>query len=133
MFITLLTILMLEYYLWFCFATKSNGDNRQSTCGSKPSSGGGLMAHVSLDQPEGHLNFHKEDCFFLGRPESYPGAHDDDGEGDVDLEDVESQGPIELELEEDDGVVSRLLGHLRPRPQGPVDHDVLCQVERLHA
>ena len=57
---------MLEYYLWFCFAAKSNGDNRQSTCGSKPSSGGGLMAHVSLDQPEGHLDFHKEDCFFLG-------------------------------------------------------------------
>ena len=52
-------ISMLEYYLWFCFATKANGDNRQSTCGSKPSSGGGLMAHVSLDQPEGHLNFHK--------------------------------------------------------------------------
>ena len=75
----------------------------------------------------------KKIVFFFGRPESYPGAHDDDGEGDVDLEDVESQGPIELELEEDDGVVSRLLGHLRPRPQGPVDHDVLCQVERLHA
>ena len=41
--------------------------------------------------------------FFFGRPESYPGAHDDDGERDVDLEEVEAEGALEGELHEDHG------------------------------
>ena len=53
--------------------------------------------------------------------ERYPGTHNDDGEGYVDLEDVEAKGAVELELEEDDRVVSALLRDFRNRPHGPVD------------
>ena len=41
-----------------------------------------------------------------------PGAHNYDCERDVDLEDVEAQGAVELELEEDDRVVACLFCHL---------------------
>ena len=45
-----------------------------------------------------------------------PGAHNYDGERNVDLEDVEAQGAVELELEEDDRVVARLFCHLTKNP-----------------
>ena len=53
--------------------------------------------------------------------ETNPGTHDDDGEGYVDLEDVEAKGAVELELEEDDGLVAALLRDLRHRTHRPVD------------
>ena len=56
-----------------------------------------------------------------GAGDGDPGAHNDDSERDVDLEDVEAKGAVELELEEDDGVVAALLRRLRRRPHRPVD------------
>ena len=85
------------------------------------------MTHVCLDQPEGHLEQNggggveeqlgdgDKLCQHdggEGKDEGDPGAHNYDGERNVDLEDVEAQGAVELELEEDDRVVACLFCHL---------------------
>ena len=44
----------------------------------------------------------------VDQPEGDPGAHDDDGERDVDLEEVEAQGPVEGEVDKYDGLVASL-------------------------
>ena len=44
----------------------------------------------------------------LHQPECDPGTHDDDGERDVDLEEVETQRPVEGEVDEYDRLVASL-------------------------
>ena len=44
----------------------------------------------------------------LDKPEWDPGAHDDDCERNVDLEEVETQRPVESEVDEYDRLVASL-------------------------
>ena len=101
-------------HLGLRLSAEADSDDGESACGPQAGPGGVLLAEVRLDQPEGH-----------------PGAHHDDGERDVDLEDVEAQGPVELEAEVDDGVVAVLHGG-EGGPVAPVGHRVLGQVKCLH-
>ena len=66
---------------------KPDGNHGKDGGGAEASPGGCLLTLVGLDQPEGH-----------------PGGHHDDDERGVDLQDVESNGPVKAEVEEDHGL-----------------------------
>ena len=68
----------------------------------------------------------------LDKPEGDPGAHDNNGEGNVDLEEVEAECSLKGELDKDDGPVAPPHG-VKAVPVGPVDHHVLGQAQLLHA
>ena len=68
----------------------------------------------------------------LDKPKRDPGAHDNDCERDVDLEEVESECPLKSELDKDDGPVAPPHG-VQTGPVGPVDHHILGQAQLLHA
>ena len=59
--------------LRFCLSSEANGDNSQDSGGSQLCSGWRLLALLCLDEPE-----------------SDPGTHDDDVQGNVDLQHTQS-------------------------------------------
>ena len=118
-------------HLRFGLPSEADGDNSQDSRGSQLCSGRCLLALLCLDEPE---------CD--------PGTHDDDVQGNVDLQyfshtlshhlvspwddlqNVEADGSPEVELQKDDGLatissIDDLLTIL------PGDHLVLSQLQRL--